>query len=465
MFTRRYIAIAAILGTLWPSLHPLFAFDPNYIISDAEMTDSASLDLNGIQRYLDRGYLGSYSTEDIDGATRSATEIIYRAAQNYELSPKFLLGMLQREQSLVDDDDPTQTQLNWAMGYAVCDVCTTSDSAIQRWRGFAKQVNSAAMQFREGYLADLEANGKTSVGIGPGIAVEIDDVIIIPANNATSALYTYTPHIHGNQNLATIWENYFTLDYPDGSLLQAAGEDGVWYIQDGLRRAITSKAALLSRFNPDYIITVEAASILKYEQGTPIAFPNYSLLRAPTGTVFLIVDDTRRGIDSSTTFAAIGFDPDEVVDVTWNDLDAYREGAHITIDSIYPQGHLLQNSATGGVYFVMDGVRHPIISKALLTINYDGWRIHPTDPTELESYPLGDKVVLPDGTLVKASDAPDVYVISNGDRLPIISADIFESMGWKWSNILTVDRSTIELHPLGDNVDSPTIDAISEAGF
>ncbi|MEK9131225.1 MAG: hypothetical protein AAB429_03890, partial [Patescibacteria group bacterium] len=117
---RSSIATMSVFGLLLPSFVPLLAFDPNYIISDEEMTDYASLDVDGIQRYLDRGYLGDYTTEDLDGETRSAAEIIWNAAQNYQLSPKFILGMLQREQSLVDDDDPSQTQLDWAMGYAVC---------------------------------------------------------------------------------------------------------------------------------------------------------------------------------------------------------------------------------------------------------------------------------------------------------------------------------------------------------
>ncbi len=461
---KRLIAATMLVGILAPSLTPVLAFDPDYIISDEEMTDPFALDLNGIQRYLDRGFLGSYTTEDVDGKTRSAAEIIWRAAQNYQLSPKFILGMLQREQSLVDDDDPSEKQLNWAMGYAVCDVCTTSDSEIQHWAGFAKQVDSASQQFRLGYLADLEENGQTVIGIGPGISTTIDGIEVVPANNATAALYTYTPHLHGNSNLAAIWDRYFTQEYPSGSLLQAKGEDGVWLIQYGERRPITSKAALLSRFDPNNILSVEASTLLKYEVGSAIAFPNYSLLRAPTGTVFLIVDDTRRGIDSTETFRTIGFDPDEITDVSWDDLNAYQVGDNITLDSVYPEGHLLQDTSSGGVYFVQEGVKHPLISKTLLDVNFSGWRIHPTDPAELATYPTGEKVTLPDGLLVKSVDSPAVYVISEGKRLPITSGEVFESMGWKWENIKQVDEQTLNLHPVGEAIAAHEIDAVETAG-
>ena len=460
---KRFIAIATLAGILCPLLPPALAFDPNYIISDDEMTDSQSLDLNEIQSYLERGSLASYKTEDLDGKVRTAAEIIWRAAQNYHLSPKFIMGMLQREQSLIDDDDPSDKQLNWAMGYAVCDVCTTSDGEIQHWAGFAKQIDSAAQQFRDGYLADLLANGETAIGIGPGIATTIDGIDVTPANNATAALYTYTPHLHGNQNLSNIWEAYFTLNYPDGSLLQAKGEDGVWLIQYGQRRPITSKAALLSRFNPDNILAVDASTILKYPKGSAIAFPNYSLLQSPTGTIFLIVDDTRRGIDSMDTFRSIGFDPEEITQVSWEDLAPYSEGVNITMDAVYPQGHLLQDSQSGGVYFVQDGIKHPLISKTLLDINFAGWRIHPTDPAELADYPTGDKVTLPDGMLVKSDADSAVYVLSAGTRRPIVSGEVFESMGWQWENIVTVDTNTLALHPLGDPIIAEQTDVIETA--
>ncbi|MEK9131054.1 MAG: hypothetical protein AAB429_02980, partial [Patescibacteria group bacterium] len=109
--------------------------------------------------------------------------------------------------------------------------------------------------------------------------------------------------------------------------------------------------------------------------------------------------------------------------------------------------------------------KHPLISKTPLTVNYAGWRIHPTDPVELDTYPTGDKVTLPDGLLVKAADAPAVYVISDGNRLSITSGEVFESMGFKWESIVSVDEATLLLHPLGDVIEAPAIDAISEASL
>src|SRR3989338_8077648 len=170
-----------------------FAVDPEYLISDTEMLDVSSMSVEDIEGFLMRGSLASYRTTDKAGVERSAAKIIWDVAQEFELSPRFLLVLLQREQSLVEDPDPTQNQLDWAIGYAVCDSCSKSDPIIQKYKGFGNQVYYAGQRIRNSYLSDLASYGHTQTGIGPGIESVIDGTTVVPANNATASLYTYTP--------------------------------------------------------------------------------------------------------------------------------------------------------------------------------------------------------------------------------------------------------------------------------
>ena len=437
-----------------PSTALAFTFDPEYIISDEDFIDSDSLALDQIYDQLERGTLFEYETEDYEGNMRYAAEIIYLASKTYEISPKVLIVLLQKEQSLIEDDDPSDNQLAWATGYGVCDDCSKSDPAIQRWKGFGKQVNSAAAQFMEGYFADIDDFGITTAGYGPGIEVEIDGVDITPLNAATAALYSYTPHFHGNENFAKIWDRYFTPYYPNGSLLQAAGEDGVWLIQNGEKRPITSAAALYSRFDASRIISVDPYTLDQYDTGKEIAFSNYSLLLAEDGTVYLIVNDEIRPIDSWETFVSIGFSSDELIEVDDEDLEDFEIGAEITIETAYPSGTLLQNTDTGGVYFVEDGVKYPIQTRDVLDINFLDWPIVPTSPLELDDLDLGDPVQLPDGLLVKSDVDPSVYVISDSELRPVLSASIFEQMHFAWEDIVSVSESTLNLHDIGDPIEA-----------
>ena len=48
----------------------------------------------------------------------------------------------------------------------------------------------------------------------------------------------------------------------------------------------------------------------------------------------------------------IGFNPDEVSDASWEDINSYEDGIPITATTTYAIGALLQNKVTGGVYWV-----------------------------------------------------------------------------------------------------------------
>lgn len=428
-------------------------FNPNFLISDEELLDTHVMTLGDIQLFLEKGSLANYRTTDIDGGTRTAAEIIYRAARRNGVSPRVILVMLQKEQSLVMDPSPSADQLDWAMGYGVCDACSHDDPNIQRFRGFGKQVNSSTLQIVEGYLQDLALRGQTVMGFAPGEATTIDDTLVIPANNATAALYTYTPHLHGNQVFTTLWQRWFARDYPTGSLLQNKNDGGVWLIQYGERRPITSRAAFLSRYTDEAIIAVSPSELEAYSVGRAIALPNYSLLHAENGDIYLLVDDVIRHIDSMEAFRAIGFNEDDLVNVSADELDDYETGEPITIETTWPQGVLLQDVTTGGVYYVENNVKQPIFSREILAARFALRSITPSTPDELDVFKTGDPVLFPDGALVGIKEKPDVYFISEGQRRPIASGEVFEAFGWRWENVLWSDERSVSLHPLGDPLD------------
>ena len=453
----KIIAFLLAFSLLIPSISSA-SFNPNYLISDEDLTDYFSMELGEIQTFLEKGYLADYKTTDIDDHTRYASDIIWRAAQRNGVNPKVILVMLQKEQSLVTDDDPSQDQLDWALGYGVCDDCSHNDSSIQRWRGFAKQVNSTTLQITDGYLTDLEENGETVMGFAPGVACEIDNTLVVPANNATAALYTYTPHLEGNENFSTIWQAWFGLNYPTGSLLQDNETGGVWLIQYGERRPITSRAALLSRFNEAMIIPVEPTVLEAYPRGDAISLPNYSLLHANDGAIYLLVDDAIRHIDSMEAFRSIGFNTDDLVEVTDEELAAYDDGDPITVDTIYPQGALIQDTASGGVYYVEDNTKHAIYSREILTARFGSKTIVPAKVDELWSYNTGEPVKFSDGALVGVTGQSAVFLISEGERRPIVSESIFLGFGFKWENVIWTNEKSVNIHPLGENLESMTFD-------
>ncbi|MDP2736286.1 MAG: hypothetical protein Q8O59_00680 [bacterium] len=458
-------------------------FDPNNIISDLEILDHTSMDLADIQKFLENkgSYLANYSCPDSNGVIRKASEIIYNAAvKNYDcdgatlsdnpteaekilkcrkitISPKFLLVLLQKEQSLIEEASPSERNLNWATGYG----CPDSGGCNSRWLGFGKQVNSAALQFRD-YLDNPQfytyKAGNTYTFTNPYGTISKEPMTVTPVNQATAALYNYTPHVYnGNYNFYKIWQRYFTKTYYDGSLLQADGEIGVWLIQNGLKRPFISKAALVSRFDQNKIIKVNKSDLDAYDKGAPIKFAQYSLIRSPRGTIFLLVDDKKRGFATTEAFRMMGFNPDEVVNASWEDINAYLDGMPITASSTYPTGALLQDNKTGGVYYVEEGTKAPLLDKIFLTTKFKNKKIIKATPEELTQYQTLEPVKFDDGELLKSAISNSVFVIANGKKLPITSGKIFEQLGYKWENIYTVPPQVLYLYDQGEPITEATI--------
>lgn len=422
-------------------------FNPRLVLSDYHFVEAAAMSVVDIQNFLEfkRSPLASYSTLDGLGLNRSAAEIISQVAAAYQISPKLLLVTLQKEQSLIEDDSPTAKQFDWAMGYGVCDDCDPDDLALIKFKGFAKQIDQAAKRLRWFFDHPGQYFGVNEESV-------VDNQTLVFGNAATAALYSYTPHIHGNYLFWQIWNRWFNQLYPDGSILQAYGQPGVWLIAKGVKRPFLNRGALISRYDPKKIIQVNAAEIAKYETGAPIKFANYSLLRLESGQIFLLVDDRLRLIASEAVFKNIGYNPEEVIAVEATDLAAYQEGETITETSVYPLGALLQDAATGGVYFVEDGFKYPIIAKEILELNYPHYSIQKSDAAELAEYQLGNPVKLKDGLLVKTKTAAEVYRVTAGSKQLIASESDFKKLGYRWTDIKLISQKTLDLLPLGETI-------------
>ncbi len=461
-------------------------FDPNSIISDVEMLAWNSLSLSEIQNFLSQknSYLATYQTMNAYGSLKTAAEIIYEAAAlNYDckdanlseetteierqakckrittISPKFLIVLIQKESSLIEDSNPSQQRLDYATGYG----CFDGQACNPRWQGFGRQINSAALQFlaymqypsRYPYKAGQLYTFNNSRG-----TISTDPLLVAPANQATASLYNYTPHVfNGNYNVWRLYKRYFPegsveliAKYPNGSLLQVKGEPGVWLIENNQKRPFLSRGALTSRFNPNRIISVSASDLSPYPKGAPIKYPNYSILKSPSGDIYLIVDDEKRRFSSLEVFKSFGFHPDEILSVPHADLSYYRNAKEINESSSYLTGALLQDSSSGGVYYVLDGKKAPIVDKMMLSTKFKNYKVQRSTIAELDKYEKINPVLFDDGEILKSSTVNTVYLISDGKKRPFLSGDIFLKLGYNFANIIEVSPQLLSLYPFGDMI-------------
>ena len=458
-------------------------FNPSHIIDDAEMFDTKSLTTSDIQQFLvsKNSFLATYSTLNAYGTLKSAAEIIYDASNNnYDCSnidlgdspseatratkcqkistinPKFLIALLQKESSLIENTAPIQARLDWATGYG----CPDGNACNPYYKGLGKQINSAALQFLA-YMTEHERYpykiSQTYVFTNPYNGYCSDLITTVtPENKATAALYNYTPHVYnGNYNFFILYKKYFpkgTKNYPDGTLLQVKGEAGVWLLQNGQKRPFTSYSALISRFDPKKIVVTDSSSLSSYTKGDSIKFPNYSLIQLPTGGIYLLVDNEKRPIVSKDIFKKIGFNAEEIINANEEELNSYTEGKIITATSTYPTGKLLRDPKSGGVFYVESGYKYPVTDKVLLSTKFKEKKIVKSTTIELNKYIKGSPVLFGDGELLSSVSSQTVYLISQGRKRPFSSGDIFEKMGYKFSNVINVSPQFLALYPTSDPI-------------
>jgi hypothetical protein len=196
------------------------AAPPNLILSDGNLRAYDSMTVAEIQAYLNTqpgplktlvtsdydkvitatpGNVNVNKTPDVGEAKKPASQIIWEACQQWKISPKVMLTMLQKEQSLLTRTSLTSTTLARAIG-AGCSSATTN-----RYPGFGNQMWFGA-RLLDGYGEGT--NGSTVKLFYPGIVVyDIylkPNVKVVPATLATYKLYVYNPSIGGNTNFWNI---------------------------------------------------------------------------------------------------------------------------------------------------------------------------------------------------------------------------------------------------------------------
>ncbi|GIT79151.1 hypothetical protein LLS1_08200 [Leifsonia sp. LS1] len=221
--TAAAVVIAAVTLALVPATGVLgaerAAFDPGDIISDDSFFNPDAMTTGQIQSFLEARSctpkdgvpcLADYrvDTPRIPASAdrcsaipamkgERASSVIARVAQACTISPRVLLVLLQKEQSLLTV--PSASGYQKATGYA----CPDTAECDKRYFGFVNQVYRAAWQFREYTVHPGDWRyriGRNDIQFHPDASCGSSSVRIV--NQATANLYNYTPYQPNDETLA-----------------------------------------------------------------------------------------------------------------------------------------------------------------------------------------------------------------------------------------------------------------------
>ncbi|MCK5084502.1 MAG: N-acetylmuramoyl-L-alanine amidase [Candidatus Pacebacteria bacterium] len=238
--------------------------------------------------------------------------------------------------------------------------------------------------------------------------------------------------------------------YPDGSLLQEFDTAKVYYLENGRKRAMemTGEKFVKMGFMVNDIKKVFASDLKIYENGKIIKYaPDGKLLKDKNGTVFSMENGKKRKFTSAQLF--------EYLNYRWEDIeeDAYLSFYLEDFDMVFPDGTLVRETNKDEVYLVKDKQRKKIFSGKLMSVlGYKAEDVISITEDEFNHFPEGEMAKYPDNTLVKAENFPVIYLVKNGKRKEFTSVALFEKSGYEWKDILSITKEEIKNYPLDGRV-------------
>lgn len=129
---------------------------------------------------------------------------VQEAARKHDINARSLLAIAQKEQSFLTragSGTGWQRARDWTMGYGA-----TDSGDIPKYAGTQRQVFAAAAGLRRYWDAHLvQPMVGRPLGQSLSYITDAETRAIIPSNEATAALYLYTPHASGGRGFAQVW--------------------------------------------------------------------------------------------------------------------------------------------------------------------------------------------------------------------------------------------------------------------
>ncbi|MGC5076175.1 cell wall-binding repeat-containing protein [Agrococcus sp. DT81.2] len=259
-------------------------FDPGYLVSDEQFYDGFAITATQVQAFIDARHPGcnagftcidtyaqrtpsmaadAYCAAVPGASSETAASIIARVGAACDISQRYLLVLLQKEQSLITHQSPTSTTYGKATGFGCPDTAPCDPSVA----GFFYQVYYAARRFNQ-YAAHPQdfnhhAGEVNQILYNPNRACGSSPVLI--RNLATAGLYNYTPYQPNAAALANL--------YGAGDDCSAYGNRNTWRIWTDWFGDPTEPLPTAERVQgSDRYATAVAVSRRTFPQGAPVAY-------------------------------------------------------------------------------------------------------------------------------------------------------------------------------------------------
>ena len=116
----------------------------------------------------------------------------------------------------------------------------------------------------------------------------------------------------------------------------------------------------------------------------------------------------------------------------------------------YKDNSLVREINSPNVYLIQNNKKRRVLSAQVFEKNKFNWgNIIIANPGDLSAYENDKMILYPDNTLLKTVNSPRIYLTKHGIRHWITSASMFESLNYKWKNIIETSAQEVSHYVLG----------------
>jgi hypothetical protein len=413
-----------------------------------------------------------------------AAQLIYNAAQAQNINPQVLMVLLQKEQGLITDEWPYQSQFERATGNHCPDTAPCDSQYAWLWT----QVNNAAVQFNY-YVNHFDqfnyAPGWNNILNSPSAGCGTQRIFI--ENAYTAALYIYTPYApnqpaldnmyglgdgcsaYGNRNFWRMFNDWFgpsvddvtasqVFAHPDGTLIRNPTEQAVYVIENGSRRHINSLEKFRSfRFTFERVMKPTLADkslpigppMQKFREGTILSVEGGS---RDDNYMVTTISDESQVFHKLTEQVLISekYPRRRIISVPLSQIGTL--GAPIPPNTSHANGTLVIDRSDLKVYVIDNGFRRHIPSLNSLFSN----RFYFDDAVDANVYdlslPLGTPYPMGEGSLVIDQDGKISTIDINLEGIQTLrhipALYMFVGLGYNWTYPYRLDITGVLVGPV-----------------
>lgn len=177
------------------------------------------------------------------------------------------------------------------------------------------------------------------------------------------------------------------------------------------------------------------------------------VIRGPDATLYLYEAGCKRAFGSIESFLSHGYQWQQVIQLSAEALATIPNGPAMS----FRDGALVRGSAPT-VYIIEHGVKRPIVSAPIFeALGYRWQNIMQVSDECLTAITDGMAVTVaqhhPDGTLLRGRDQA-IYLLKRGQRCLIPTERIFHSWGYEWEQVVQVSDQQLAQYPLGEAIEA-----------